>query len=216
MYKRQDQNTLQIFNQDGVKNPLEDDIDANRQNILNINGLAATELSSDIAKFNSLTVGGALIAIQIKDRGSVIGSNITTLNFTGDGVSSKLLDASASTVEATVTIGPELVVTKQSAVDSSPQTLGIVQEDTPWYYLNDTSSQIGTWGSTSLLPAIGTTISQGTSNASGPVNEQATFEFNRPVTAYLAINDGIEASATWDVDFSQWTLVLEDLSLIHI
>lgn len=54
-------NTLNRFNEEGVKNPLQDDLDANRQNILNINSLASTELSSDIAKFNSLTVGGNAI-----------------------------------------------------------------------------------------------------------------------------------------------------------
>lgn len=52
--------TSDIFER-AVRNPMEDELDANRQNILNINGLAATELSSDVAKFNSLTVGGAAI-----------------------------------------------------------------------------------------------------------------------------------------------------------
>jgi hypothetical protein len=213
----QDDNTLQIFNQDGVKNPLEDDIDGNMQNILNVNGVAATELSSDIAKFNSLTVGGVAVTsgVQIKERGSVIGSNITTLNFTGDGVSSKLLDASASTVEATINIGPELVVTKRPHSDQVPTQLGIVEEDTPFYWRSSgTNHLVGNWGTTSLLPAIGTTISKGTTNSFNqrPLNEQADFTFNRDVTAYLGIHTHTEQQATYDVDLSQWTLVFEDTS----
>jgi hypothetical protein len=203
----QDQNTLQIFNQDGVKNPLEDDIDANRQNILNINGLAATELSSDIAKFNSLTVGGVAVTgsggVQIKNDGTALNPNANIINFIGDGVSS-----SASSGEATINIGaskglPTLVVTK-GGTQLTQVNVGtqITHLGNPW---------ITDWGNISLLPAIGTKdLNQG-------AGVTDVFVFNRAVTVYMVHLDawGTTGAGAHGVDVSKWWVHSKSTGTAH-
>ena len=168
----QDHNTLNRFNEAGITNPIEEDVDANNKNILNIKELTSNELTSESAKFNSLTVGNNII-----------------------------------------TSPPALVVTKRPHSDQVPTQLGMVEDGTPFYWRSGgNNTLIGNWGSTSLLPAIGTTISKGTTNSfnNQPFNEQADFTFNRAVTAYLGIRVSIEQTTTYDVDLNGWTLVFEE------
>jgi|MDSW01.2.fsa_nt_gb hypothetical protein len=190
-------NKLERFNQFGVKNPLEDDIDANSQNILNINGLAATELSSDIAKFNSLTVDGVAVTgsssgIQIKNDGNTLNPNANIINFKGNQVSS-----SASSGEATITIGlPDLVVTKDGTT-LNQVTGGI--NGTALIDHNGAGFAAGsTWGAISLLPAIGTTV-----HGFG-VGVNAEFVFNRAVTVYMVHSTYWLGNSNLTVDTSKW------------
>ena len=121
------------------------------------------------------------------------------------------VDASGEGLEFVA--APALVVTKRPHSDQFPTTLTTVEEDTPIYWRsNGTNHEVAKWGSTSLLPAIGTTISRGTTNSftNTPLNEQAEFTFNRAVTAYLGIRVNTEAIDTYDVDLNGWTLVFAE------
>lgn len=132
----QDNNALNRFNEAGVKNPLEADVDANNFDIENIKDFSATN-----GKFISLKVGDNVITgsggLEIHDEGSAAtdsgggSGNAAVLNFTGAGVSARLVDSSASSVQADVTInGPPTVANPTAAASGSEKPgLGVNVKD---------------------------------------------------------------------------------------
>ncbi len=199
----QDNNNLNRFNEAGLTNPLEQDIDANNFDIENIKDFSATNGKFITLKVGDNTItgdsggGGGSSGIFIRDDDAVTEASrgagaqaITILNFAGDGVTvgapEDVSGIGETTFKQTITVPPLSLKLNDSLVVGGPfRTLDF--RGTAVTSVADTSSL----GATTYTAAI--TINQRTEEP----DTVATVEANRGTTIKNLLNSGVNFK--WDM-----------------
>lgn len=185
----QDNNTLNRFNEVGVTNPLEADLDANNFDVENIKDFSATN-----GKFTSLKVGDVAITGEITTFIDL--TDTPTEVRPGDAGRAVRVNTAGNALEFGPTFAPDLVVTK-NGTQLSQVTGG--SNGTVLYDQNGNPFASGSrWGDISLLPAIGTTA-----HGLG-VDVNAEFVFNTDVAVYMVHSTYWLGNASLTVDTSKW------------